>query len=317
MNEVPLSVLFLKLIPLKTTSLFWGSIMDIEIPVPLRSVLYSCYAKVTGANLDEVEEPLVAYKTMNAFFTRKLKDNIHSVDKDAMLVSPSDGRVLGFGAYSVSENFAKNIIINHVKGFKFSLHQLLGEPIDEPSDTIGDPAIELVEKRPKRSFASQTSKKLFYCTIYLAPSDYHRFHSPVNWNVSGMRRISGELFPVFPKLLKKIPLLYVLNERVPLLGTWDYGQFSMTLVGSTNVGSIKIHDDQDALWRSPIIKPWTTNVELVPDTPLKWKKGEEIGYFKMGSTIVLVFEAPHEFQFCIKEGQYIRMGQKLGHIDHC
>lgn len=323
MNEVPLSVLFLKLIPLKATSSVWGFVMDLGVPVSLRSVVYSWYAKVTGANLDEVELPLTSYQNMNAFFTRKLKSNVHSVDKSATLVSPSDGKILGFGSYSVPGNFDEEIIINHVKGFKFPLSQFIGESTRNYTEgSMNDVAdlfsvISTNKAAPGDSLLSSTAKTLFYCTIYLAPSDYHRFHSPADWSLSSMRRISGELLPVFPKILNKIPMLYALNERVPLIGNWDYGHFTMTLVGSTNVGSIKIHGDEDALWRSKLVRPWTTNVEFFPHKPLQLEKGQEVGYFAMGSTIVLVFEAPERFQFCINEGQYIRMGQKLGNIGHC
>lgn len=104
---------------------------------------------------------------------------------------------------------------------------------------------------------------LFFCVIYLAPGDYHRFHSPTNWVVEKRRHfagkatmncnffasvlmyyILGELFSVSPYFVKLLQNLFVLNERVVLLGRWRYGFFSMTPVGATNVGSININFDE-------------------------------------------------------------------------
>lgn len=309
LDEVPFSVLFFKLIPLKAASWIWGSIMNVNIPSYFRPFVYSFYSKVTGANIDEVDGPLLSYSSMNEFFIRKLKRGVHSIDPSATLVSPSDGKVLGFGSYSFVEEDLDNILINHVKGFKFPLTQFLGEYEYKENGSKS-------KDKPQFSFIKPSPKKLYYCSIYLAPSDYHRFHSPTNWTISCMRRISGEQLPVFPALLRKIPLLYVLNERVPLLGTWNYGRFSMTLVGSTNVGSIKIYGDTNShLSKSSLVKPWIANVEVVNEkNPLIVNKGDDIGYFKMGSTIVLVFEAPENFEFSVKEGDPIRMGQKLGQL---
>lgn len=85
---------------------------------------------------------------------------------------------------------------------------------------------------------------LFFCVVYLAPGDYHRFHSPTAWVVERRRHFVGELFSVSPYVAKRIENLFVLNERVALLGRWRYGFFGMVPVGATNVGSIKVNFDQ-------------------------------------------------------------------------
>lgn len=85
---------------------------------------------------------------------------------------------------------------------------------------------------------------LFFCVIYLAPGDYHRFHSPTAWVVERRRHFVGELFSVSPFIARRIENLFVLNERVALLGRWRYGFFGMVPVGATNVGSIKVNFDQ-------------------------------------------------------------------------
>jgi phosphatidylserine decarboxylase len=85
---------------------------------------------------------------------------------------------------------------------------------------------------------------LFFAVIYLAPGDYHRFHSPTAWVVEKRRHFVGELFSVSPYMAKRLENLFVLNERVALLGRWKHGFFGMVPVGAANVGSIKINFDQ-------------------------------------------------------------------------
>jgi phosphatidylserine decarboxylase len=84
---------------------------------------------------------------------------------------------------------------------------------------------------------------LFFAVVYLAPGDYHRFHSPPAWVVEKRRHFAGELYSVAPYVAKRLHNLFVLNERVALLGRWRYGFFSMVPVGATNVGSVVINFD--------------------------------------------------------------------------
>ena len=162
---------------------------------------------------------------------------------------------------------------------------------------------------------------LFFTVVYLAPGDYHRFHSPTNWVVERRRHFAGELFSVSPYIARRLANLFVLNERVVLFGRYRYGFFSMIPVGATNVGSIKISFDRDlktnALTKD---KPESGFVEatyrnasrLLGGQPLK--AGEEMGGFSLGSTIVLVFEAPLDFEFRIREGEKVKVGQAIGAV---
>lgn len=210
-------------------------------------------------------------------------------------------------------------------------------------------------------------KLLFFSVIYLAPGDYHRFHSPANWVTSLRRHFVGELFSVAPFFQRTLEGLFVLNERVALLGYWKYGFFSMTPVGATNVGSIVVNFDKDLKTnlayeddvpsrrsldsdnadstseshtkKSPSdtnsISSSSTSVsenfrrkrlrkntiyeatywkasKLLAGVPLN--KGQEMGGFKLGSTVVLVFEAPENFRFNIEAGEKIKVGQRLGSL---
>ncbi|KAI8983296.1 phosphatidylserine decarboxylase [Trametes punicea] len=170
---------------------------------------------------------------------------------------------------------------------------------------------------------TQPGNDTFFIVIYLAPGDYHRFHSPTSWVVERRRHFAGDLFSVSPWMAKRLENLFVLNERVALLGRWRYGFFSMVPVGATNVGSIRINFDQALRTnigsrRDHPVGTFTEAVysaasPLLNGQPLN--KGDEMGGFCLGSTIVLVFEAPHQFRFVVSVGEKVKVGQKLGDID--
>ncbi|ORZ14781.1 phosphatidylserine decarboxylase-domain-containing protein [Absidia repens] len=162
---------------------------------------------------------------------------------------------------------------------------------------------------------------LFFCVVYLAPGDYHRFHSPANWVVQTRRHFAGELFSVSPYFVNLLQNLFVLNERVVLLGKWKHGFFSMIPVGATNVGSIKINFDEALKTNKKEDLPMGTYTEVtyrsaskrLGGKPLQF--GEEMGGFYLGSTVVLVFEAPLSFKFNVTAGQTVKMGQALGEVE--
>ena len=122
-------------------------------------------------------------------------------------------------------------------------------------------------------------------------------------------------------MARRIANLFVLNERVALLGRWKYGFFSMVPVGATNVGSILLNFDRDlrtnVRGRTPPPGTFTEAVYANASTILRGqplRPGEEMGGFCLGSTIVLVFEAPKQFVFDVRAGQKIKVGQKLGDV---
>ncbi|AAS53393.1 AFR022Cp [Eremothecium gossypii ATCC 10895] len=165
--------------------------------------------------------------------------------------------------------------------------------------------------------------QLYFAVIYLSPGDYHHYHSPVNWVCKLRRHFPGELFSVAPYFQRNFPNLFILNERVALLGHWKHGFFSMTPVGATNVGSIKLNFDKELVTNSRSnrhLKPHTcyeatyeTASKILGGVPLV--KGEEMGGFMLGSTVVLCFEAPSNFKFDIHVGDAVKMGQSLGQIN--
>ncbi|KAK6332005.1 phosphatidylserine decarboxylase 1 [Orbilia javanica] len=176
------------------------------------------------------------------------------------------------------------------------------------------------------------SKRLYFAVIYLAPGDYHRYHSPTEWVVETRRHFAGELFSVSPYLQALLPSLFILNERVVLLGRWKHGFFSMTPVGATNVGSIVLNFDRelrtnslttdtkaDALHGHGYAEAhYQLASKLLSGHPLR--RGEEMGGFRLGSTVVLVFEAPERkdgkgFKWTVGQGKTVKMGEAIGVVE--
>ena len=218
-----------------------------------------------GCNLDEAENPsLSSYPTLGAFFRRRLKSGVRPV-ADACLVSPADGKVLHWGVLGSGD------AVEQVKGVTYSLKTFLGERLQLDASVV--PACGL--KDAKSTISSVTALKaenatndteekahskevadssdpstagsletvLHQVVIYLAPGDYHGFHSPADWTVLARRHFPGELLSVNPRIARAIANLFALNERVAYLGRWKHGFFSMTAVGATNVGSVKVDID--------------------------------------------------------------------------
>ncbi|CEO59127.1 Putative Phosphatidylserine decarboxylase [Penicillium brasilianum] len=266
------------------------------------------------------------------------------------------------------ENMKADEEFASVNGISYTLPSLLsgesGAPakrrasIDAstPSKTTSEVQVqeELARGEGTSWFASKeaVNHALFYVVIYLAPGDYHRFHSPTEWVVESRRHFAGELYSVSPYLQRTLPGLFTLNERVALLGRWRWGFFSYIPVGATNVGSIKINFDSELRTNSLLTdtaadlaaaraaERGETDPGFVEATyahasrtlgghPLR--RGEEMGGFQLGSTVVLVFEAPlggrksfdagwpdkerpDGWNWAIEKGQRIKMGEKLGFV---
>lgn len=203
------------------------------------------------------------------------------------------------------------------------------------------------------SLRSKAPTSLHYVVVYLAPGDYHRFHSPTSWVAEKRRHFAGELYSVSPYLQRTLPGLFTLNERVVLLGRWRWGFFSFTSVGATNVGSIKINFDSELRTNSLTTdtaadraaeeasdrgEPYSGFAEATYGEASKLlgghalRRGEEMGGFQLGSSIVLVFEAPKGrrksldegwadgttkggWQWGIKQGQKVKYGEAIGWVE--
>ena len=179
-------------------------------------------------------EDLAHYKNLSQFFRRKLKPGARIIDQASTLVSPCDGKVLHFGKVD------NDGYLEQVKGVNYSLKGFLGE--QDWKNNINQNQID--DSNYQNTLKCKPDSELYHCIIYLAPGDYHRFHSPAEWNILYRRHFPGELFSVNPSVARWLQGLFSLNERVVYYGNWNHGFFSMTPVGATNVGSIRVYFDQ-------------------------------------------------------------------------
>jgi len=295
---------------------------------------------------------------------RPNKDAVNVVDSQVKASSTHE-KNMEEDVVRADEEFAR------VNGVSYTLPNLFsgpwpkdGKPSEMPTDqsTAPTPSSEAEvradlalseDARPWWAPAStKTPTALYYCVIYLAPGDYHRFHSPVSWVVESRRHFAGELYSVSPYLQRTMPGLFTLNERVVLLGRWRWGFFSYTPVGATNVGSIKINFDRElrtnslttdtaadraAEYAAEKGEPYSGFAEASYTGASQvlgghsLRRGEEMGGFQLGSTIVLVFEAPkgqrptldegydgHRnggFKWNIEQGKKVKVGEALGVVD--
>lgn len=134
-------------------------------------------------------------------------------------------------------------LIEQVKGVSYDLDMFLGPPLQKIDYTKEQQIQEEKVHTGEYARSLEAESGLFFVVIYLAPGDYHRFHSPCDWDIIARRHFPGDLFSVSPYMAKYLPNLFILNERVVLLGVWKYGAMAYVPVGATNVGSIVIHQD--------------------------------------------------------------------------
>ncbi|KAL2903073.1 Phosphatidylserine decarboxylase proenzyme 1 mitochondrial [Bienertia sinuspersici] len=335
---------FLEMLPLRTISRIWGSLMGVELPVIMRPYVYKAWARAFHSNLEEVALPLEDYPSMRDFFARGLREGCRPIDTDPQcLISPVDGIVLRFG-----ELKEPGAMIEQVKGFSYSVSSLLGlnsslpmvsgKDVVETSSEMGNGngnqakkswwRVSLSSPKIQDPTPATPMKGLFYCVLYLTPGDYHRIHSPVDWNVLARRHFSGRLYPVNERATRTIRNLYIENERIVLEGQWQQGYLALAAIGATNIGSIELYIEPELRTNRPRKK--FLQKELPQEriyeregVGFTIRKGEEIASFNMGSTVVLVFQAPiaksikhnpstSDFRFCVKPGERIRVGEAVG-----
>ena len=232
---------------IKTIFFFEGEINSIDLPVMLRKPCFYFYSWMFNCNLEEIDSiDLNEFKNLSEFFRRGLKPNARIIDNECCLVSPCDGKILNLGTTDKG-------YLEQVKGVTYSLKDFLGEqnwPVLKPNKQVkcnidtALPPSHLDEHSYEKNLLYNQENCLYHCVIYLAPGDYHRFHSPTDWNIHFRRHFPGELFSVTPGVAKWLQGLFNLNERVVYYGDWKHGFFSMAAVGATNVGSIKIYMDE-------------------------------------------------------------------------
>ena len=234
-----------------------------------------------GVNMAEAENPdITSYKSFNDFFTRPLKADARPLAA-ADFVCPVDGAISQFG--SIDDHH-----ILQAKGHRFTTTELVG----------GDAAL-----------AGQFRHGCF-ANLYLSPKDYHRLHMPCDGKLTRMIYVPGALFSVNPTTARGVPNLFARNERVVcVFESPEHGPFVMVLVGATIVGSMA------TVWHGVVNPPRMHKVTewTYADRDIVLKKGEEMGRFLLGSTIVMLFR-PDTIHFnpdWVPE-RPVRLGEMMG-----
>ena len=233
----------------------------------------SAFIKAYGINMAEAKLKHASdFSSFNAFFTRELADGARIIDNNASaLCYPVDG------AISQQGDIVDGQLIQ-AKGFDYSVVTLLGNDEDVAAPYQGGK---------------------FSC-IYLAPKDYHRIHMPMAATLRKMIYIPGDLFSVNPLTANNVPNLFARNERVVTIFDCSHGSFAMVLVGATIVASI------ETTWAGTISPPagknivnWSYPADGVD--AIHFNKGDEMGRFKLGSTVVTTF-TPNMVDFNQNDG---------------
>ncbi len=254
---------------------------------PLGSItttLINKFIKRYGVDMSEaVEEKTENYPTFNQFFTRAIKLEYRPVAPNTPLVSPVDGMVSQLGHINQGR-------LIQAKGHDFSCLDLLG----------GD-------KNLSALFGNGQ-----FATIYLSPKDYHRVHMPLAGRLTEMHHIPGKLFSVNPLTARNIPNLFARNERVVCIFQTELGKVAQILVGATIVGSI------ETVWHGTVTPPSLSTVSRCyysESDDITFKQADEMGRFKLGSTVILLFE-PNKIVFNnqLSPNSPIKMGEHLANL---
>jgi len=272
----------LQLLPKNAVSRALGFVSDVPLPSGVRTVVNTGFASAAGIDVSEAEQNPGAYPSLNAFFTRRLKQGSREIEgtNDDQMVSPCDGRLSHFGPIT------RQTLVQ-AKGRDYRLVDLLDSGSDAARFADGH-----------------------FATIYLSPRDYHRVHFPVSGTAVKVAYIPGHLFPVNPFAVENVDQLFAVNERlVTYVENDQMGRVGVVMVGATCVGRMSL-DFHEHVTNGHLRR--REDFEL--STPLTCTAGDELGMFNLGSTVVLVI-ANKKFQFDpeLTAGQPMRMGQRLGH----
>lgn len=274
-----IALALLRVLPTHALSRAAGWLAARPLPRWLRVPAVRGFGRAVGVDFAEVAEPLDSFESVQAFFTRRLRDGVRPIDAapDAV-VSPCDG------AWGAAGRISNGQLLQ-VKGREYDLAALLGDP------------------------AAARFEGGSFATLYLSPRDYHRFHAPCAGRVRRAIHLPGRLWPVNRIGVEGVAGLFAVNERICAFLSVAGADEDLVLVavGATMVGKIRLTFDDLTTNRggwAPEIRSYGAGVPLA--------KGEEWGRFEFGSTIVLV-AAPGVLRLDVRPpGTPVRLGQRIG-----
>lgn len=273
-----------RVVPLNFGSYLAGSASQVKLPEPLNKALCQTFARSFRIDMSEAELPIEAYASIQELFTRRLKDGLRPIAGEPC--SPADGIL------SIAGPAIKNSAVQ-AKGLTYSLGELM----------FGD-------------LVPDHLQLAYYATVYLAPHNYHRVHSPLKARLKQIRYFPGELWPVNKPSVRWTPKLFTRNERLVFDLVTPEGTLYLAMVGALNVGRMT----------TPFVPAFSTNkaarrnarhgpkvFDLGPGAAVV--AGEELGTFMLGSTVIIAFDEALAKRYRMQHAWSSRpvlMGEKLG-----
>ena len=276
-------ILLQRIIPQHWLSMQMHKLMRCEI-VFVKNFLIKMIIKLYNVDMTiAVEQNPENYKCFNDFFVRVLQEEARPVSSGSdSIISPVDGAISQIGLIDNKQLF-------QAKGKTFSLSSLLADD-QELADKFIDG---------------------YFSTLYLSPRDYHRIHMPIDGTLKKMIYVPGKLFAVNQRTVHNVPELFARNERTIVFFETENGPMIMILVGAIFVGSM------ETVWHEGMITPpYGSEIKTWHyDDDLTLKKGEEMGRFNMGSTVILLFGKDQiSWSEGLERDSTIQMGQLIGQI---
>ena len=261
-------------------SQYFGKFAKTQFPSIIQRIINNGYVKFLGLNMSEFKNPKF-YKSLNLLFTRELEiPREINTDKN-VVISPTDSFITECGA-------VKDDTALQIKGMEYSVEELLTYHCSSNFEKVKDGS---------------------FMNFYLSPKDYHRYHAASDFKLKKLVHVPGKLYPVNLKYLNKELDLFVQNERVILECENNGKLFYMIFVGALNVGQMVFEFE-------PRVETNTNAQELkvYEYENLEISKGDCLGYFKMGSTVVMIWENDSvEIENLVN--QDVKFGQKVATIN--
>ncbi|MCZ6876320.1 MAG: archaetidylserine decarboxylase [bacterium] len=268
----------LRVLPKNVLSRCTGWAVNVHLPDALRLWSLRWFARHYRLNLDEAAMPLTAYRCIGELFTRQLKPGARYVDHAATAVHPVDGRLTQWGRIVDGT-------LMQAKGLDYTLTELVTDP--------------------------QLSERLRgggYWTYYLCPTDYHRVHSPVEGDIDHAVHVPGTLWPVNEWSVSRIDRLFTINERLVIAIQSTHGLCVVVMVGATNVGMMSVGFDPQLVSNQSGV---TTQQARHYTPSMQIQKGDELGIFHMGSTVIVLYEHAQQLAHTESGPHAVTWGSKL------
>ena len=254
-----------------------GRIAHTRLPSPIGRLSVRAFARAYDIDVGEAERPIGEYAHVGAFFTRRLRPGARPVDRrPSVAVSPADGHLLNAGRIMEGR-------LIQAKGRLFTVDELLSDHREADAFRGGS-----------------------WATIYLSPRDYHRVHFPVEGRVVASHHVPGQLWPVNRAAVRHIDQLFCVNERLTTYIDSPIGRVAVTMVGATSVGHITSAYDEELVTNHGPSAGRTDYAQ-----PTQVARGDELGVFNLGSTVIVLFADPGVALSAMSDGQPIRMGTAI------